>query len=121
MRVIDEREMKKGQNKKLHVGGTTSGSLDTFDPMLAHEIQLLQCRLSTLFPIYLVKHVEILLHFLHVRVHVKHGIVLLVIHDIIYTRSTNTFTLPLKNRQLAQWNFFYYVVSRHMRIHIIGA
>jgi hypothetical protein len=39
--------------------------------MLAHEIQMLQCRLSTSFPICLVKHVEIWSDLLHVRVHVK--------------------------------------------------
>jgi hypothetical protein len=55
--------------------------------MLAHGIQLLQCRLSTSIPIYLVKHVKIWLDFLHVCVHVKHGIVPLVIHDIMCTRS----------------------------------
>jgi hypothetical protein len=69
----------------------------TFDPMLAHEIQLLQCRLSTSFLICLVKQVKIWLDFLHIRVHVKHDIVPLVIHDIMCTRSPNTFTLPLEN------------------------
>jgi hypothetical protein len=89
--------------------------------MLAHGIQLLQCRLSTLFPICLVKHLKIWLNFLHVRVHVKHGIVLLVLHDIMCTRSPNTFILSLENRQLAQQNFLYYVVLRRMGIHIVGA
>jgi hypothetical protein len=66
--------------------------------MLVHGIQLLQYRLSTLFLIYLVKHVKIWLDFLHVRVHVKHGIVSLLVYDIMCTRITNTFTLLLENR-----------------------
>jgi hypothetical protein len=88
--------------------------------MLAHGIQLLQCRLSTSFPICLIKQLKIRLNFLHVRVHVKHGIVPLVICDIMCTRSPNTFTLPLENRQVAQRNF-YYVVPRRMSIHIVSA
>jgi hypothetical protein len=92
----------------------------TFDPMLVHEIQLLQCMLFTLFPIYLIKHVEIWLDFLYVCVHMKYGIVPLLIRDIMCIRSINTFTLPLENRQLAQRNFFYYVVPHHMSIHVVG-
>jgi hypothetical protein len=88
--------------------------------MLAHGIQVLQCRLSTSFQIFLVKHLEIWLDFLHVRVYVKHGIVPLIIRDIMCTRSPNTFTLPLENWELVQRNF-YYVVPCHMSIHIVGA
>jgi hypothetical protein len=88
--------------------------------MLAHGIQLLQCRLSTSLPIYLVKHVKIWLDFLHVRVYVMHGIVPLVICDIMCTRRPNTFTLPLENLQLAQQNFFYYVVPRCTSSRIVG-
>jgi hypothetical protein len=66
--------------------------------MLANGIQLLQCRLSTAFPICLVKHVEIWLDILHVHVHIKYGIVPLVVHEIMCTRSPNTFTLLLENR-----------------------
>jgi hypothetical protein len=88
--------------------------------MLVHGIQLLQYRLSTSFPICLVKHVEIWLDFLHVCVHVKHGVVPLVVHDMMCTRSSNTFTLPLENQLLGQRNFFYYVVPRRMSIHIVG-
>jgi hypothetical protein len=87
--------------------------------MLAHGIQLLQCRLSTLFLICHVKQLKIWLDFLHIRVHVKHGIVPLAIHDIMCTRSSNTFTLLLENRQLTQQNF-YYVVLHRMSIHIVG-
>jgi hypothetical protein len=89
--------------------------------MLTHGIQLFQYRLSTLFPICLVKHLKIWLDFLHVRVHVKHGIVPLVDHDIMCATSPNTFTLQLENQQLAQRNFFYYVLPRRMSIHIIAA
>jgi hypothetical protein len=89
--------------------------------MLAHGIPLLQCRLPTSFLIYLIKHVKIWLDFLHVRVHVKHAIVPLLVCDIMCTRSPNTFTLPLENWQLIQRNFFYYVVPCHMSIHVVGA
>jgi hypothetical protein len=69
----------------------------TFEPMLAHVIQLLQCRLLTSCPIYFVKLLEIWLDILHIRVHVKYEIVPLLIGDIMCTRSSNTFTLQLKN------------------------
>jgi hypothetical protein len=88
--------------------------------MLVHGIQLLQCRFFTSFSICLVKQLKIWLDFLHVHVHVKHGIVPLVVRDIMCTRSPNTFTLPLENWQLAQRNFFYYVVPCHMSIRIVG-
>jgi hypothetical protein len=77
--------------------------------------------LSTSFPICLVKHVKIWLDFLHVRVHVKHGIVPIIVCYIVCTRSPNTFTFPLENQQLAQWKFFYYVVPHRMSIHIVDA
>jgi hypothetical protein len=123
MRVTDEREleMKKGLSEKLHVSETTSASVGHLWPHVARGIQLLQCRLSTSFPICVVKQLEIWLDFLYVRVHLKHGIVPLVVCDMMCTRIPNTFTLPLENRQLAQWNFFYYVVPRRMSIHIVGA
>jgi hypothetical protein len=54
----------------------------TFEPMLVHVIQLLYCRLITRCPICFVKLLEIWLDFLHVRVHVKHGIVLLLVSDM---------------------------------------
>jgi hypothetical protein len=119
MCVIDERELEmkkdeaKNTCKRNHFGKLGS----PLTPILVHGIQLLQCRLSTLLPIYLVKQLEMWLDFLHVRVYVKHGIVPLVIHDIMCIRNPNTFTLPLENRQLAQQNFFYYVVLRRMNIH----
>jgi hypothetical protein len=65
--------------------------------MLVHVIQFVQCMLLTRCPIYFVKLLEIWLDFLHVHVHVKHGIVLLLVSDIMCTRSPNTFTLLLKN------------------------
>jgi hypothetical protein len=69
----------------------------TFEPMLMHAIQLLQCKLLMRCVIYFVKLLKIWLDFLHVRVHIKHGIVSLLVGDIICTRSSNTFTLLLKN------------------------
>jgi hypothetical protein len=69
----------------------------TFEPMLAHVIQLLQYRLITRCSICFVKLLEIWFDFLHVRVLVKHEIVQLLVGEIMCTRSPNTFTLPLKN------------------------
>jgi hypothetical protein len=69
----------------------------TFDPMLAHVIQLLQCRLFTSFPIYLAKLLKIWYDFFHICIHVKHGIVPLLVHNKMCTSSPNTFTISLKN------------------------
>jgi hypothetical protein len=91
----------------------------TFDPMLMHVIQFFQCRLYTRIPIYLVKLLKIWLDLIHVRVHVKHGIVPLLVPDKMCIRSFNTFTLPSKNRHLTQRIFFYYKVSCQMSIHIV--
>jgi hypothetical protein len=93
----------------------------TFEPMLVHVIQLLQCRLFLRCPICLVKQLKKWLDFLHVYEHVKHEIVPLLVGDIMCTRSPNTFTLPLKNQQLTQQNIFYYMVSHCMSIHVVGA
>jgi hypothetical protein len=115
------RKEKRGEAKNYMYVESLREACPTFDPMLAHGIQLLQCRLSTLFPIYLIKHVEIWLDFLYVRVHITHGIVLLLVRDIMCALGApNIFTIPLKNRQLAQQNFFYYVVMHCKSIHIIG-
>jgi hypothetical protein len=89
--------------------------------MLVHVIQFVQCMLLTRCPIYFVKLLEIWLDFLHVHVHVKHGIVSLLVSDIMCTRSPNTFTLLLKNWQLAQWNVPYYMVPRCVNIHVVSA
>jgi hypothetical protein len=69
----------------------------TFDSMLAHVIQLFQCRLFTSFPIYLVKLLKIWYDIFHIRIHVKHGIVPLLVRNKMCTSSPNTFTIPLKN------------------------
>jgi hypothetical protein len=92
----------------------------TFEPMLAHVIHMLQYRLFTRCPICFVKLLEIWLDVLHVRVYVKHEIVPLLVGDIMCTRSPNTFTLLLKNRQLTQWNISYYMVPHYMSIHVVG-
>jgi hypothetical protein len=69
----------------------------TFDPMLAHVIQLLELRLSASFPIYGVKLLKIWYDFFHIHIHVKHGIVPLLVRNKMCTSSPNTFTIPLKN------------------------
>jgi hypothetical protein len=53
----------------------------TVDSVLAHFIQLLHCRLLMRFSMYLVKRVEIWFNFLHVPVHIKHGILPLVVYN----------------------------------------
>jgi hypothetical protein len=69
----------------------------TFDLMLVLVIQFLHCRLFTRFPNCLVKLVKIWLDFLHIRIHVKHGIVPLLVRNKMCTSSPNIFTLSLKN------------------------
>jgi hypothetical protein len=69
----------------------------TFDTMLAYVIQLLQYRLFTSFSIYLVKLLKIWYDFFHIRIHVKHGIVPLLVRNKMCTSSPNTFTIPLIN------------------------
>jgi hypothetical protein len=92
----------------------------TFDPMLAHVIQLIHCRLFTRFPICLVKLIEILFDFLHIHIHVKHGIVTHLVCNIMRTSISNTFTLRLKNLQFGQRNFLTYLVSCCVSIHVVG-
>jgi hypothetical protein len=92
-----------------------------FDPIIVHVTQLLHYRLFMRFPISLVKLVEIWLDFLHIRIHIKHGIVPLLVHNKICTSIPNTFTLPLRNLQFSQWNFFYYLVSPYVSTHVVGA
>jgi hypothetical protein len=75
---------------------TLHKSWATFDLMLAHVIQLLHCSLFMRFPISLVKLVEIWLDFLHIRIHVKYGIVPLLICNKMYTCNPNTFTILMK-------------------------
>jgi hypothetical protein len=69
----------------------------TFDPTLAHVIQLLHYRLFVRFPICLVKLVKIWLDFLQSRIHVKHDVVPLLIYNKMCTSSPNTITIALKN------------------------
>jgi hypothetical protein len=88
--------------------------------IIAEQKYKLHCRLFTRIPICLVKLVEIWLDFLHIRTHVKHGIVPLLICNIMCTSSSNTFTLPLKNLQFSQHNFFNYLVSCCVSIYVVG-
>jgi hypothetical protein len=68
----------------------------TFELMLSHVIQLLQYVLHTRCPICFVERLKIWFNFHHVRAQIKHGIVPLLIGDIICTCSPNTCTIPLK-------------------------
>jgi hypothetical protein len=97
--MIDDVTLRKKKDEEINymLSEPFRKACTTFELMLAHVIQLLQCRLLTRCPIYFIKLLKILLDFLHVREHIKHGIVSLLVGDIICTRSPNTFTLPLKN------------------------
>jgi hypothetical protein len=53
----------------------------TLDLMLTHVIQLVQCKLFTSFPIYLVKFLKIWYDLFHICIHVKHGIVPLIVRN----------------------------------------
>jgi hypothetical protein len=91
----------------------------TFEPMLTHVIQLLQCGLHTRCPICFVKLLKIWFDFHHVQVQIKHVIVSLLIGDIMCPCSPNTYTLPLKNWQLAQRNISDYMVPHCWCIHML--
>jgi hypothetical protein len=97
--MIDEVKLRKKKDKEINyiLSEPLQKAWTTFEPMLVHVIQLLQCRLLTRCPIYFVKLLKIWLDFLHVCVHIKYVIVSLLVGDIMCTRSCNTFTLPLKN------------------------
>jgi hypothetical protein len=97
--MTDEVKLRKKNDEKINymLSEPHQKAWTTFEPMLSHVIQLLQCRLVTRCPVCFVKLLKIWFDFLHVRVHIKHGIVSLLVGDIIYTRIPNTFTLPLKN------------------------
>jgi hypothetical protein len=97
--MIDEVKLRKKNGEEINyiLSEPLQKAWITFEPMLTHVIQLLQCRLLTRCLIYFVKLLKIWFDFLHVYVHLMHGIVPLLICDIICTRSPNTFTLPLKN------------------------
>jgi hypothetical protein len=92
--MIDEVKLRKKKDEQINymLAEPLQKAWTTFETMLAHVIQLL-----TRCPICFVKLLKIWLDFLHVRVHIKHAIVTVLVGDIICTRSPNTFTLPLKN------------------------
>jgi hypothetical protein len=97
--MIDEVKLRKKKDEEINymLLEPIQNAWTTFEPMLTHVIQLLQCRLLTRCPIYFVKLLKIWVDFLHVHVHIKHGIVPLLVGDIMCTRSPNTLTLPLEN------------------------
>jgi isopentenyl phosphate kinase len=97
--MIDEVKLRKKKDEEINymLLEPIRKAWTTFELMLVHVIQLLQCRMVMRCPIYFVKLLKIWFDFLHVCVHIKHGIVPLLVGDIICTRSPNTFTLLLKN------------------------
>jgi hypothetical protein len=97
--MIDEVKLRNKKDEEINymLSKPLRKAWTTFEPMLAHVIQLLQCRLVTRCVICFVKLLRIWFDFLHVRVHIKHGIVPLLVGDIMCTRSPNTFTLSLEN------------------------
>jgi hypothetical protein len=110
--MIDEVKLRKKKDEEINymLSKPLRKAWTTFEPMLAHVIQLLQCRLHMRCPICFIKLLKIWFDFHHVHVQIKHGIVPLLVGDIMCTRSPNTCTIPLKNWQLAQWNIFDYMV-----------
>jgi isopentenyl phosphate kinase len=97
--MIDEVKlrMKKDEEINYMLSEPLQKAWTTFEPMLVHVIQLLQCGLHMRCPICFVKLLKIWFDVHHVRVQIKHGIVPLLIGDIMCTCSPNTCTLPLKN------------------------
>jgi hypothetical protein len=92
----------------------------TFKPILVHVIQLLQCGLHMRCPIFFVKLLKIWFDFHHFCVQIKHGILPLLIGDIMCTCSPNTCTIPLKNWQLPQRNISDYMVPHCWCIHVVS-
>jgi hypothetical protein len=87
--MIGEVKLRKKKDKEINsmLSEPLQKAWTTFEPMLTHMIQLLQCRLLMRCPICFVKLLEIWWDFLNVRVHIKHGIVSLLVGDIMCTRS----------------------------------
>jgi isopentenyl phosphate kinase len=96
--MIDEVKLRTKKDEKINYMLPESlwKAWTTFEPMLAHVIQLLQCGLHTRCPICFVKLLKIWFDFYHVHVQIKHGIVPLLIGDIMCSCSPNTYILPLK-------------------------
>jgi hypothetical protein len=97
--MIDEVKLRNKKDEEINhiLSEPLRKAWTTFEPMLVYLIQLLQCRLLMRCPICFVKLLKIWFDFLHVRVHIKHGIVSLLVGEVMCTRSPNTFNLPLKN------------------------
>jgi hypothetical protein len=93
--MIDEVKLRKKKDKEINY--MLSESLDHLGAHARACDPVIQCRLVMRCPICFVKLIKILFDFLHVHVHIKHGIVSLLVGDIMCTRSSNTYTLPLKN------------------------
>jgi hypothetical protein len=75
--MIDEVKLRKKKDEEINylLAEPLCKAWTTFEPMLVHVIQLLQCRLLMRCPVCFIKLLEIWLDFLYVRVHVKDGIV----------------------------------------------
>jgi hypothetical protein len=87
--MIGEVKLRKKKDKEINsmLSEPLWKAWTTFELMLMHMIQLLQCMLLMRCPIYFVKLLEIWRDFLNARVHIKHGIVPLLVSDIMCTRS----------------------------------
>jgi hypothetical protein len=74
--MIDEVKLRKKNDEEINymLAEPLQIAWTTFELMLTHVIQLLQCRLFARCPIYFIKHLEICFNFLHVCVNIKHGI-----------------------------------------------
>jgi hypothetical protein len=83
--MIDEVKlrMKKNEEIKYMLSEPLQKAWTTFESMLAHVIQLLQCRLHRRCPICFIELLKIWFNFHHVRVQIKHGIVPLLVGDIM--------------------------------------
>jgi hypothetical protein len=96
--MIDKVKVRKKKDEEINymLSEPLQKAWTTFDPMLVHVIQLLQYGLHTWCPIWFFKLLKIWFYFHHVRVQIKHGIVPLLIDDIMHTCSPKTCIIPLK-------------------------
>jgi hypothetical protein len=68
--MIDEVKLRKKNDEDINymLWEPLQKAWTTFEPMLMHVIQLLQCGLHTICPIYFIKLLKIWFNFHHVRV-----------------------------------------------------
>jgi hypothetical protein len=97
--MIDEVKLTKKKDEEINymMSEPLPEAWTTFEPMLMHVVELLQCGLHTRCPICFVKLLKIWFDFHNVHAQIKHGIVSLLISDIMCTFSPNSCTILLKN------------------------